>query len=180
MKTLFKMEKALVSRIFPVLLVPILLFFSSSCEINNPTGPDVPGEKIRKVGDKITDFTGKDQNSNFVDISNFSGKVLLINFSANWCSGCNLEAPALENLFLEFQDRGFQVITLLISGKPSDWAQLHGLSFPILSDSDERYWQYYGEGPIPLNLVIDREGIIRYKQGGYAEGEIRTVIRKYL
>jgi hypothetical protein len=70
--------------------------------------------------------------------------------------------------------------TLLISGSTSAWATQYGLSFPVLDDSAEALWAVYGEGYIPLNIVLDRNMTIRYKTAGYNETEIKAAIRKYL
>jgi len=132
------------------------------------------------VGDTATDFTAKDQNNQDVSLYDYSGKVILFNFSADWCGPCQAEAPHLETLYNEYKDRGFQVITLLISGSGSTWAQTYNLTFPVLNDTSESIWDGYGEGYIPLNIVVDRNYVIRYKQSGFNESEIRAIIEQYL
>lgn len=137
-------------------------------------------ESGSKVGEFAVDFTAKDQNGNDVSLSDYSGKVVLFDFSADWCGPCRNEAPHLEALYNEYKDRGFQVITLLISGSPAAWANEYNLTFPVLNDHDETIWDIYGEGYIPLNIVVDRDRIIRYKKAGYDETEIRAIIEDWL
>lgn len=133
-----------------------------------------------KVGDIAANFTAKDQNNNDVSLYDYSDKVVLFNFSADWCGPCREEATHLEALYSEYKDRGFQVITLLISGSPAVWASEYHLTFPVLDDNDQKIWDVYGEGYIPLNIVIDRDLTIRYKKAGYYESEIRAIIEDYL
>jgi peroxiredoxin len=164
----------------------ILLFVSNVCKSSSPTEPGSPLESEptpqlgTKFGDLAVNFTAKDQNDNDVSLYDYSGKVILVDMSADWCGPCRSEASHLENLYDEYKQRGFQIITTLISGDPSDWAKEYGLSFPVLDDHNESIWDQYGEGYVPLNLVIDREKVIRYKEAGYDEAAIKAVIEKYL
>jgi len=93
---------------------------------------------------------------------------------------CRDEASHLQELYNQYKDRGFWVITLLIDGNPSEWAEEYNLSFPVLDDNKRKIWDIYGEGSFPLNIVIDRNCMIRYKKSGYNESEIKTSIEKYL
>lgn len=166
-----------------IFLIVLCLIFSGACKKDVPTVPDVPDQPSTtgtKVGDKATNFTAKDQNNQDVSLYDYLGKVVLFNFSADWCGPCQEEATHLESLYNEYKDRGFQVITILISGSPSAWAQQYNLTFPVLDDNNQSIWNIYGEGYIPLNIIIDREGIIRYKEAGYNESEIRAIIEQYL
>ena len=163
------------------------LISSGACKKGVPTSPDIPTTPTPpqtpatlQVGDAAPDFTAKDQNNNDVSLYDYSGSVILFNFSADWCGPCNDEAPHLETLYNEYKSRGFQVITLLISGNPNDWALLHNLSYPVLNDNNEIIWDDYGEGYIPLNIIVDRNFVIRYKQAGFNESEIRAIIEQYL
>jgi peroxiredoxin len=161
------------------LIIIFYLFCSGACKKNLPTTPEIPQVGV-EVGDTATNFTAQDQNNQNVSLSDHAGKVILFNFSADWCGPCQAEAPHLETLYNEYQSRGFQVITLLISGSPSTWAQTYNLTFPVLDDTNETIWGGYGEGYIPLNIVVDRNNVIRYKEAGYDESEIRAIIEQYL
>ena len=132
------------------------------------------------VNDITADFMAKDQNNNSVSLYSHFGKVILITLSADWCGPCREEATHLEGLYDRFKDKGFQAITLLISGSPSSWSQEYGLTIPILDDNAETIWDIYGEGYFPLNIILDRNCVIRYKRSGYNENEIVDIILKYL
>jgi peroxiredoxin len=164
----------------------ILVFVSNGCKSSSPTEPGSPPEPEptpqlgTKFGDIAVNFTAKDQNGNNVSLYDYSGKIILVDMSADWCGPCRNEATHLENLYDEYKQRGLRVITTLVSGDPSEWAKEYGLTFPVLDDNNEAIWNQYGEGYVPLNLVIDKDKVIRYKEAGYDEAAIKAVIDKYL
>lgn len=152
------------------------------CDKGSPTQPEPePTPELgTKVGNLAVDFTARDQNGNDVSLYDYSGKVILVDMSADWCGPCRNEASHLEALYYEYKQRGLRIITTLISGDPSEWAKEYGLSFPVLDDNSEAIWDQYGEGYVPLNILIDRAKVIRYKEAGYDEAAIKAVIERYL
>jgi peroxiredoxin len=134
-------------------------------------------------GRQAADFTLRNQAGAPVSLSQFHGSVILLDFSADWCGPCRAEAARLEALFDEYKDRGLVIITIMIDGgSAADWATQYGLTFPVLEDTGNGLWNIYGEGYVPLNIVLDRNLTIRYKDGdaGFQETVIKTEIEKYL
>lgn len=102
-----------------------------------PTGND--------VGDVTADFALLDQFGEEVHLHDFCGKEVLLLSSAMWCGPCQQEAPDMQQLYREYEDRGFIVITLLgedLSGRApgqSDlqgWADAFGLTHPVVADAN--------------------------------------------
>jgi peroxiredoxin len=154
-----------------------------ACSPGGPVGPDLPEDTVPyglQVGDTAADFTAKDQNNQDVSLYDYSGKVILFEFSADWCGPCREEAPYLEVIYNEYKDRGLQVITLLTSGSTAEWAQTYNITFPVLDDSSLSVYHQYEEVGHPINIVVDRNFVIRYKVGGFKEDTIRTAIEMCL
>lgn len=86
----------------------------------------------------------------------------------------------MQTMFESYSDDKFHVLTLIIDGSTSAWAQQHGLTHPVLNDNNQNVWDIYGEGYIPLNIVLDTNFIIRYKQAGFSESAIVSIIAQYL
>ncbi len=154
-----------------------------ACSPGGPVGPDLPEDPVPyglQLGDTAPDFTAKDQSNQDVSLYDYDGKVILFEFSADWCGPCREEAPYLEVIYNEYKDRGLQVITLLVSGNTAEWAQEYNLTFPVLSDSSLSIYHQYTEGGVPINIVVDRNFVIRYKGNGFQEDMIRTAIETCL
>lgn len=134
-----------------------------------------------QVGLQMADFTLRNQGGTPVSLSQFHGSVVLIDFSASWCGPCRSEAARLQALFDEYKDRGLVILTVLIDGaSAADWASQYGLAFPVLEDAGNGLWGVHGEGYIPLNMILDRNLTIRYKQSGFTETALTAEIEKYL
>lgn len=128
----------------------------------------------------MADFSALNQNNQNVSLYDFFGQIVLINFSADWCEPCRSEASQLNSLFTLYRERGFHIITVLINGDNALWANEYSLEFPVLDDRIQSIYQIYRTGYIPLNILINRNGHILYKDNGYNQYIIEDWIKKFL
>ena len=134
-------------------------------------------EKQPMIGEQAPDFKLKDLNGKIVSLSDLKNNFVIIHFATSWCPYCNAEAPNLEALYQKKKDNNVKVLIIncmenLETAKA--WAiDRHKFSFPILLDSDGKVSAKYApndilpdlprhEVPIASNLILDKEGKIRF------------------
>ncbi|MFF5264167.1 TlpA family protein disulfide reductase [Actinomadura viridis] len=97
-------------------------------------------------------------------LSEFKGKVVVVNFWASWCRPCRGEAPSLEQVHNETKDKGVQFVGVVFKdGKENARAfeRRFKVTYPSLFDADGRTTLAFRDVPpnaIPTTLVLDRQG----------------------
>ncbi len=164
--------------------MPGYAFSPSNYELSQPNSglnftasPAVYGTELNFIA---VNFTALDQNRQTVSLSDFHGKVILIDFTADWCVPCREKAETAESFYQTYKDRGFMYILIVIEGSASTWASTYGLTFPVLDDNSRAIYNLYRKTSIPLPHVLDRNCTIRYKTEGWNKSEVEDVIKKYL
>ena len=132
------------------------------------------------IGEIATDFTLQDQDGDNVSLYDYHGQVILMDFTADWCTHCREKAETAEEFFQQYKDRGFMYILIVIEGDPAVWAETYGLTFPVLNDNGQTVYNIYRQNDIPLPHIMDRNCTIRYKKMGWNKAEVEAEIKKYL
>ena len=112
---------------------------------------------------KTKDFTLEDLEGSAVNLRDFQGKVVLLNFWATWCGPCRYEMPAMEKLWQKFKEEDFVILAVdLREGKEkaSSFIKENGYTFLVLLDSRGRVAHTYGIRAIPTTYLVDPEGRI--------------------
>ena len=130
-----------------------------------------------EVGGPAPQFALRSPDGQVVQLSDFEGQVVWINFWASWCGPCRRELPDIQQLAAEFEDDGLVVLTLNqgeSSKKATDFWEELDLDLRILLDSDEEVAEQYRLIGLPNNYFIDKDGILRAFQHGFlTDGQMR-------
>ena len=140
-----------------------------------------------KASNLRPDFTLPDLEGKMHSVSEWDGKVLLINFWATWCPPCRKEIPAFIELQDKYRDRGFVVIGIALDQKQAviDFTDPMGVNYPILMGEDGaiELAKAYGNnlGVLPYTVVVDRKGrIIHRKRIGLDYQQVEAMITPLL
>lgn len=119
------------------------------------------------------DFTLKDWDGKDVSLSDYRGRVVVLNFWASWCPPCKAEMPDFQELHEKWTGADDPVMLGVnladgYQGETMDVAKAfldeNGFTFPVLFDEDSVAASIYTSGSIPVTYVIDQEGYV-YAQG---------------
>jgi peroxiredoxin len=131
------------------------------------------------------DFTLKDIEDRDVTLSDYEGKVVLLNFWATWCGPCKIEMPWFVEFQQKYKDRGFSVIAVSMDEEGWDVVRpfLDDLkpNFPVVIGNDEMGDEFGGVVALPTTFIIDKEGkIASSHQGLVSKGDYEEEIEQLL
>jgi peroxiredoxin len=137
-----------------------LLLASCSRPSSLPTG-DLKSEGRRKPA---PNFSLKDADGNAVNLTDYRGKVVLVNFWATWCGPCEAEIPWFIEFEKKYKDQGFAVLG--VSMDDDGWKSVrpyvasHKINYRVMIGSEVVSQQFGQIESLPTSFVLDREGRI--------------------
>jgi len=123
------------------------------------------GSRPPRIGTPAPDFTVQDADRK-VELRDFRGKVVVLNFWATWCAPCVEEMPSLVQLQQRFKDKNLAVLGVSIDVDADGYHKFlkdHKIDFLTVRDPDEKTSSLYGTFKWPETYIIDRNGIVRRK-----------------
>ncbi len=126
------------------------------------------------VGAPAPDFVAKAMDGTDVHLSDYRGKVVLVNVWATWCPPCREEMPSMERFYESMKDKGdFEILAVSVDapvgqtdvlgnrgGDLKAFAKKYGLTFPILHDPSGHIEDLYQTTGVPESFVVGRDGVV--------------------
>jgi peroxiredoxin len=137
------------------------------------------GSRPQHVGSAAKDFSLQDSDRK-VNLNQFRGQVLVLNFWATWCPPCVEELPSLMNMQDRLRGRGVVVLGVSID---VDQAAYHrflkerNVNFLTVLDPEQKVAGMYGTSGWPETYVIDRQGVLRRKFIGPVDWNSAEVVQ---
>lgn len=131
------------------------------------------------------DFNLKDLSGKTVKLSDFKGKVVVLNFWATWCGPCRAEIPALIKARNQYHDKGVEIIGISLDDDGSEsvaaFAKQFKINYPIVIGTLKDVNNYGSFDSIPTTFVVDREGKIRSSHLGMVSfGDVENAVKPLL
>jgi peroxiredoxin len=145
----------------PFAAIVLMAAVLGGCSSSLTTHAAVASANDRKAA---TDFTLPGMNGVSVKLSDYRGKVVLLNFWATWCGPCKAEIPWFIEFEKIYKDRGFA--TLGVSMDEDGWQAVQpfvrprAINYPVMLGNDRVAELYGGIDSLPSTFLIDREGRI--------------------
>lgn len=127
---------------------------------NVPEGP--------AVGLRAPDFGGTTVDGEVVRISDYQGKIVLVNLFASWCGPCQVETPYLVEAYQNNRN-DVMVIGLNLQESPAAitaYRDDYFVPYPLVQDPEGRFVEIYHPRGLPTSWFIDSEGVVRYVHSG--------------
>ncbi|MBW2268272.1 MAG: redoxin domain-containing protein [Deltaproteobacteria bacterium] len=116
-----------------------------------------------------------------VELADLRGKVVLINFWATWCEPCEAEMPAMQRLYRELRDEGFELLAVSVDGDAEPvraFQRRLALVFPILLDPGQQVAEAYQTFRFPESLLVDQQGVIVERYIGGKEWDASAYLER--
>ena len=150
------------SRVSLKALIPVLLFFLSSCAPQESELTLLPGET--RQDRPVPEFASLTLEGDTLRTVDFEGKVTLVNFWATWCGPCVIETPELVGIQEEWKDRPFQVVGVSMDETGFEvvapFAEDFMINYPQIIDHGPLAEAFGGVYAMPTTFLVEPDGTI--------------------
>jgi len=168
-------------------LIGFVLLALSACD-KTPSSASTDSPANEQIGKVAPDFSLPSITDNKqIKLSDYKGKLVLLNFWASWCPPCRAEIPGFINIQKEYKDKGFTIIGLAIEDKQASlkYAEEIGINYPIGFgiEAAHNVAGAYGNpnGGLPYTVLISPDQKILSVYGGFlSEEKLKKMLIKHL
>jgi peroxiredoxin len=154
------------------LIFSALLAVSSLVASSRAAGPTL-------VGKDAPDFVLKSMDGRNLRMSEFRGQVVLVNFWARWAGDSRQEMPALDRINTTYNRAGLVVLGVSVDEdleRAREFAGAMKVSYPIMFDTGADIGRDYLLQKMPMTILVDRSGVVRYSNVGFKRGDERAYL----
>lgn len=123
-----------------------------------------------------------------IDLAQYKGQVVMINFWASWCVPCRQEMPLLDSIYKKYKPLGFTLLSVNVEPEQKDaesFLKQTPVTFPVVFDAKSKVSGLYNVQGMPTTVFVDRKGNVRLMHVSYKSGDenlymdqIRTLLRE--
>ncbi len=137
---------------------------------------------------ELVDFKWS-ENGKEMKLSDYKGKVILLNFWATWCPPCRKELPDLSTISTELKDKDFKMIGVSVDDNQevlNSFLQTNNLSYTIVYEPEQLVTKYMSaagqnQNVVPQTYIIDKNGkVVEAIMGSRSKADFLGMIKKYL
>lgn len=146
-----------------------------------------PGVAVLHTGDQRADLDLTDPDGRSHRLSEWDGRVVLVNFWATWCGPCRDEMPLLDRVGTVWAEKGLQVVGVAIDDPEAvrDFLRSNPVRYPILLDaageSDPSLLFGDTRGVLPYSVLIDRDGkLVDQRMGSFSQASLNAWLQPHL
>lgn len=152
-------------------------------QLPNENTSQAQGTNQEKQKVLVPDFKLKDISGREVKLSDYKGKIVILNFWAVWCKYCKQEMPDLNELNKELEKGNDAVIIAVDAQEKIDTVKSYlndnNITLHVLLDEDGAVTQTYGVSGFPTTFIIDRDGYaVTYIPGATTRETLLDIINK--
>lgn len=141
------------------------------------------GGELLEDGEPAPDFRMRTLDGASFHLAGHEGEVVVLNFWATWCAPCRVEIPDLIAMQSDLREAGVRFVGISVDHEGEDvvreYVDEQGINYPIGIDDGSISERYGGVYALPTTVVVDREGMIRFRKAGLVtEASLAPLLRE--
>lgn len=141
-------------------------------------------ERSTSVSGEAPNFKLQDLNGKTVQLADFKGKPVVLDFWATWCQPCRDSIPGMAKLHRDYADKGLVILAISLDGGGTEdiksFQKEYGITYTVLMGTEDVASQYRVR-TIPTMIVLDKSGKVRKRyMGAGNEDDIEKTVKQLL
>lgn len=135
-----------------------------------------------KVGESMPSFILPTlQQNQSVNLKDFQGKVVYLDFWASWCAPCRTSFPLLNKLHQKLKAQGFEVVAVNVDENKADGEKFlkeFGVDFTVLRENKGELSDKLGVESMPTSFILNKQGVIQHVHKGFTSDDVDELEQK--